>query len=155
MKNDRLLIGMISFIGLLMLSAVVLYFLRQGPQDYGPEDSPQGVVRNYVLALQAGDYQRAYGYLQEGGNKPTFSSFQQMTLQNEISTAAVAVQLGETQITADHARVSLTLLHFNADPLSRSWDESSAALLTLQDGAWRLTSMPYPYWGWDWYNPPK
>lgn len=155
MKNDRFLVVIISFIGLLVVLAVILYFVRQEPQDYGPEDSPQGVVRNYVLALQDGDYQRAYGYLQENENKPDFSTFQQMTLQNEIGTAPVAVQLGETQITADHARVGLTLIHFNADPLSRSWDESSAALLTLQDGNWRIASMPYPYWGWDWYTNPK
>ena len=55
MKNDRFLVGIISFIGLLMVLAVVLFFVRQEPQDYGPEDSPQGVVRNYVLALQGGD----------------------------------------------------------------------------------------------------
>lgn len=155
MKNDRFLIVIISFVGFFVVLAVVLYFLRQEPQDYGPEDSPQGVVRNYVLALQGGDYQHAYAYLQESENKPDFSTFQQIILQNETSAATVAVQLGKTHITGDRARVSLILLHFNADPLSRSWDESSAALLILQDGNWRITSMPYPYWGWDWYSSPK
>ncbi len=155
MKNDRFLVVILGFIGLFMVLAVVLYLVRQEPQDYGPDDSPQGVVRNYVLALQQGDYSRAYGYLQEGDTKPDFTLFQQATLQNEIGNSPVAVQLGEVRITGDHARVSLTLLHFRGDPFSRSWDENSAALLTLKDGNWRITSMPYPYWGWDWYASPK
>ncbi|OIO89706.1 MAG: hypothetical protein COW33_05315 [Anaerolineae bacterium CG17_big_fil_post_rev_8_21_14_2_50_57_27] len=27
------------------------------------------------------------------------------------------------------------------------------ALRERQNGAWRISYMPYPYWGWDWYQP--
>ena len=27
------------------------------------------------------------------------------------------------------------------------------ALREGQNGAWRISNMPYPYWGWDWYQP--
>ena len=155
MKNDRFLIVILSCISLFIVLAVGLFLVRQQPQGYGPEDTPDGVIRNYVLALQAGDYHRAYGYLQEGEQKPEFTLFQQAALRNETANSSVAVQLGEVSISGDHARVDINIVHFNNDPFNRSWDESAAALLTLQDGVWRITSMPYPYWGWDWYTSPK
>ena len=155
MKNDRFLIVILSGIGLFIVLAVGLFLVRQQPQGYGPEDSPDGVVRNYVLALQAGDYHRAYGYLQESENKPEFAVFQQAALRNETGNSSAGVQLGEVSMSGDHARVGITILHFNNDLFNRSWDENTAALLTLQDGVWRITSMPYPYWGWDWYTSPK
>jgi hypothetical protein len=155
MKNDRFLIVILGCISLFVVLALVLFLVRKQPQGYGPEDSPEGVVNNYVLALQEGDYQRAYGYLQEGDRKPDFALFQQVTLQNEIANSPVAVQLGQVQINGDFARVAITITHFRNDPFDRSWDETSAAVLTFQEGVWRITSMPYPYWGWDWYAIPK
>ena len=59
MKQDRFLIVILGFILFLVVIAVGLFFIRQEPQTYGPEDSPEGVVRNFVLALQADDYSRA------------------------------------------------------------------------------------------------
>ncbi len=151
MKQDRFLMIIVVVIGLLVIFAVTLFFIRQEPQDYGPENTPEGVVRNYLLALQKGDYQRAYTYLQDNENKPDFSKFQQSYLQIESEIDRAAVQLGEVEITGDQARVDLTIIHTSSDPFDRTWDQTAVALLTLQDGEWRIVNMPYPFWGWDWY----
>lgn len=151
MKQDRFLMVILGGISLMIVFAVVLFFIRQEPQEFGPEDTPDGVVRNYVLALQKGDYHRAYGYLQDDENKPDFTSFQQTYLQVDGEIARAAVQLGEVVITGDQARVDITVIHSGNDPFNRTWDETASALLTLQNGEWRIISMPYPYWGWDWY----
>lgn len=154
MKGDRFLAIILTVIGLLVVLAVVLFFVRQDPQEYGPDDVPEGVVRNYVLALQSGDYQRAYGYLQADQHKPDFTQFQQVLLQNRMEIPP-AVQLGNVDIIGSNAHVNLTVIHIQNEPFDRTWDETTTALLVLQDGEWRIASMPYPYWGWDWYSSSK
>jgi len=151
MKQDRFLMVILGVIGLSVVMAVVLFFVRQEPQDFGLEDTPDGVVRNYVLALHKGDYERAYGYLQDGDYKPDFAAFQQAFLQYEMDITRTAVQLNKTDITENNARVEVTIIHGNNDPFGRTWDENGIVLLNRQDGEWRIVSMPYPYWGWDWY----
>jgi hypothetical protein len=60
--NDRFLFGMVIFIVLLLGTTFLIAYTR--PQSvYQPEDTPQGVVHNYLLALQNQDYERAYSYL--------------------------------------------------------------------------------------------
>ena len=39
------------------------------------------------------------------------------------------------------------------DPFSSPWSDTQNASLVKQGGVWKLTSMPNPYWGWDWYTP--
>jgi hypothetical protein len=152
MKQDRFLIAILGAIGVLVVLAVALFFVRQEPQSYGSNDTPEGVVRNYSLALQKSDYQNAYEHLQNTGNKPDFITFQQTFLRIEADISQSAIQLGEVDISGDNARVAITIIHSNNNDLfNRTWDENGTALLTLQDGEWRILSMPYPYWGWDWY----
>ena len=74
MKQDRFLIGILVGVAVLVVVAVGVFFLRQNDQTYIAEDTPDGVVHNYVLAIQLGDYDRAYGYLAEGEGKPDSSS---------------------------------------------------------------------------------
>jgi hypothetical protein len=151
MKQDRFLIVILGFIIFLVVIAVGLFFIRQEPQDYGPEDSPGGIVRNFVLALQSGDHQRAYSYIQDASKKPDFATFQQALLRNEPQMITTGVQLGEIKISGDNARVDVTIIHSSSDPFDRTWDETAAAVLIYQGGEWKIASMPYPYWGWDWY----
>ena len=142
MKQDRLLMVILGVIGLLVVVAVSLFFLRQEPQEYGLEDTPEGVVRNYVLALQSEDFQRAYEYLQNATDKPDFTAFQQSFLRNETAISRTVVQLGDVDISGINARVDVTVVHSNPDPFNRTWGENGTALLSLQDDEWRITSMP-------------
>lgn len=151
MKQDRFLIIIVGVIVLLAVLAIVLFFVRQEPQEYGPSDTPEGVLRNYVLALQKKDYETAYGYLQDSEDKPTLTQFKQSFLTHNIDTANTSVQIRTIDITGLDANIELILLHSSNDPFNRTWDENTAALLTRQNGEWRIVSMPYPYWGWDWY----
>ncbi|MEE8389746.1 MAG: hypothetical protein V3S14_02980 [Anaerolineae bacterium] len=63
MKNtDKFLIGIVVGIVALVIAAFVVTLTRPEP-TYQPEDTPEGVAHNYLLALQKKDYERAYGYL--------------------------------------------------------------------------------------------
>jgi hypothetical protein len=157
MKQDRYLLVILLAIIVVVILALVLFFVRRGDQQYGPDDTPAGVIRNFVLALQKGDYERSYGYLAEDQNKPSFDEFQNdlLTLNQELSR--ISIQLGETDQTGVKALVGLTLIHSAGGPFSEAYHEVTNALLARdQNGAWKIIRMPYPYWGPAWYlvNPP-
>jgi hypothetical protein len=152
MKQDRFLLIILGLIGLLVLSAVVLFFLRREPQEYGNDAIPEGVVRNYILALQKSDYETAYGYLQDIEEKPTSTEFKKAFITQGMDPSNTSVQIGAVKITGSDANVDFTIIHTSNDPFDRTWEENSAAVLTQQNGQWRIVSMPYPYWGWEWYT---
>lgn len=60
--TDKFLIGIVVGIVALVIVAFVVTLVRPEP-TYQPEDTPKGVTHNYLLALQKGEYERAYGYL--------------------------------------------------------------------------------------------
>ncbi|MGE5139312.1 MAG: hypothetical protein ACM3JD_07620 [Rudaea sp.] len=59
---DRFLLGIVAAIVLLVALAFALVRLRPQP-GYVSEGQPEGVVQNYILAMQQQDLARAYGYL--------------------------------------------------------------------------------------------
>lgn len=156
MRQDRFLIIILVVIGLIAALALVTFFTRQGNMNYGPEDTPEGALRNYSLALQKKDYQRAYSYLADGTGKPDYDHFRQAFLTNENSVDSTAVQIGTATITGKEALVGVTLLHNQSDPFSGMYRDHQTAVLNQVNGAWKISSFAYPYWGWDWYqNAPK
>jgi len=68
-KTDKLLIGIVAGILLLVLVAFGVALTRPKP-TYQAEDKPEGVAFNYLFALQQEDYERAYSYL-----SPTLKSY--------------------------------------------------------------------------------
>ncbi|MCZ2127971.1 MAG: hypothetical protein LC099_09395 [Anaerolineales bacterium] len=153
MKQDKFLLGILIGIGALIVLALTLFFLRQSPQEYLPEDDPAGVVHNYALAAINKDYQKAYGYLADLENKPTYEDFRKSFLTNMITPDNVSLDVGETTITgANEAIVSLTTYYSYGDPFSSRIGSSDNAILVKQNGAWKLTSMPYQLWDWNWYQ---
>ena len=154
MKHDRFLLGILVFIGLLIVAALALFFTRHESQTYGAEDMPEGVIRNYVLALQNHDFERAYGYLADKDNKPTLDYFRQAFLNRQLDISGTAIQIGKVEMVAsDQALVEVTIVYAAANPFSPGSSSNMTASLVEQKGAWRISNMPYPYWGWDWYQP--
>jgi hypothetical protein len=154
MKQDRFLMGILTFIGLLVIAAVVLFFVRNERPAYGPENKPEGVLYNYAVALQLHDYQRAYGYLADNNNKPTYNAFYQAFLTRQLDTSTSALQIGNVQLLANgDAWVNVTIQYAGNGLLNNGWSNSDKGTLVLQKGAWKITYLPNPYWGWDWYQP--
>jgi len=152
-KDRFLLIILLTIVALAGL-AVALFFVRQGSQDYASDDTPQNVVRNYVLALEKKDFARAYAYLRQGAGKPDFERFRQDFIGRGLDISNVAIQIGETQPSGKDVIVSVVVIRSGGGPFGDVYRESNSALLVLDEsGAWLIASMPYPYWGWDWYNP--
>lgn len=154
MKQDRFLIGILIGIALLVLIAVGLFLARGGEQDYGLDDTPQGVVRNYVLALEKGDFQRAYSYLYDAPDKPDFDQFRQSFLTRRLDTTSAALQIGQVREAGNQVTVELVVIRGGSGPFNDVYRENNSALLELDSaGAWKIVNLPFPYWNWDWYTP--
>lgn len=154
MKQDRFLLGILVFIGLLVIAALVLFFTRHEAQNYTPENTPEGVMRNYVLALHDRDYQRAYSYMAEKENKPTFDYFRQAFLSHQLDVSGAAIQVGKVEVTdSGEATIDISIIYASNGPFMDTSRSTATASLVKQEGAWRISYMPYPYWGWDWYQP--
>jgi hypothetical protein len=154
MKQDRFLIGILVFIGLLVIAAVGLFFVRNQTPAYGPDDTPKGVLYNYAVALQLHDFERAYGYLADKSNKPTLEAFRQAYMTRQLDTSTTALQIGEVQtIQNDQAWVNVTVEYAGNGVFNSGWSNPDRATLVKQNGSWKITYLPNPYWGYDWYQP--
>jgi len=153
MKQDRFLIGILAFIGVLVLAALVLFFVRQEqPVTYRADDTPEGVVYNFALAIQRADVEKAYAYLADLEDKPTLAAFRQALLNGYLDTSA-SVEIGEAVILADEAYVLVGIHYLSSGPFATGWESKENATLVRQSGAWKISYMPYPYWNYDWYQP--
>jgi hypothetical protein len=151
--QDRFLLVVLSAVGLLVLVALSLFFIRQRGQTYGEESTPAGVVRNYLLALQQQDYERAYSYLAEDSDAPDFDTFRIDTIGRVDAIDRLAVDVGEAEQTGADAQVELEIVSPAGgpfDPASRS--PGVARLAQDAGGAWKIVSVPYPYWDGSWPN---
>jgi len=152
MKQDRFLTAILVVIALLVLLSLTLFIFRQANQQYGPEDTPAGVVRNYILALQKADYDRAYNYLLEKEGQPDFSRFKRAFTNRELDITTAAIQIGAADIHGNDAEISLAVIRSGGGLFNEGTRETQSALLKQVNGAWKLSQMPYPYWNWDWFQ---
>ncbi len=153
MKKDRFLNGILVGIGLLILIALVLFFARQNQAKYLSEDTPKGVVNNYILAVIQHDYEKAYPYLINSKDKPDKVNFQQELARTSNEISQLNVTIGDVYIDHDSATVQLNIRQYYEGAFNNLSRYSDVAQLTLENGQWKISSMPYPLWSWNWYVP--
>jgi hypothetical protein len=154
MKKDRFLMGILIFIGVLVLAALALFFVRNQKPAYEAEKTPEGVLYNYAMALQLHDYPRAYGYMAEKDNQPTYNTFQQAFLTQQLDTSTSALQIGNVQmVSPDQAYINVTIQNVGSGLFNNDWSSTDKATLERQNGVWKITHLPSPFWGYDWYQP--
>lgn len=156
MRQDRFLIGILAGIGALVVLSLAIYFIRRGGMEYGPEDTPQGVVQNYVVALQRGDYDRAYDYLAAFETRPDRARFREpfvSYLSRDVTLTGLEITSASLADDGSSALVYLALQRGGSGPFDRGYRESNTAELVLEGGAWKINSMPYPFWNYEWTQP--
>ncbi|MBN1218643.1 MAG: hypothetical protein JXM69_06935 [Anaerolineae bacterium] len=157
MKNDKFLIGIVIGIVLLVIVAMVLVLARGQREEYIAEDTPDGVVHNYFLAIQRKEFEKAYGYLADDlKSKPDLDEFIR-TVDNSYYGSEVSLEVGQSSIDGDRARVEVaTTSYSGGGPFDsgRYTSEEVAHLRRGANGEWKLTNYPYPYWGYDWNEEP-
>jgi hypothetical protein len=153
LTQDRFLLVILIGIGVLVVVAVSLFFIRGGTQEYSFENTPQSVLHNYIIALEKEDYQRAYGYLKDADGKPEFDRFREAFLTRQLIPSTAALQIGESRQSGDDVLVSVLVIRGSSGPFRNTNRESINVLVVKdEDGDWKIGSLSYPYWGWDWYT---
>ncbi len=152
MKQDRFLIGILIGIAVLVAAALVVFFTRKDNQVYVTDDTPTGVVQNYVVALYKRDYEKAYGYLADLEYKPSQDQFHQAFLNHNVDPSNAGLEIGSVEISGDSASVTLSTIFSQGDPFASGYRNTEYAALVREKGAWKIKQMPYNFWSYDWYN---
>jgi hypothetical protein len=154
MKQDRFLIGILIGIGVLVVVALVLFFTRRTTVQYVADDTVEGVLHNYVLAVQKQDYEKAYSYLADKQDKPSYETFRRAFIQDYVTPGQSGVEILSSNVGNQEAIVNLSIVYVSTDPFSGGgYSNQGNALLVKQDGVWKIYQMPYNYWAYDWYQP--
>ena len=153
MKKDRFLIGILIGIVVLVVAALVVFITRKDNLNYVSDETPEGVVQNYVVALHKRDFDRAYSYLANLPNKPTPDVFRSSFLNHNVDPTNAGLEIGKTEISAETASVSLGVIYSPNDPFSGGYRNSDYAQLVRQAGAWKIKQLPNNFWAYDWYLP--
>ncbi len=152
MKQDRFLIGILVGIAVLVVIALTLFFIRRSEARYTTDDTPQGVIQNYVLALQKKEFEKAYAYLQEGKNKPDFAKFREYFITSFESYNRAGLTFGTSSITGDSAFVTVIIQRNYGGPFVERSTFNETVDLVRQNNAWKIRRFPNPFWGYDWYD---
>lgn len=157
MRQDRFLTGILAGIVVLAVLSLAVYLARRSGLNYGLENIPEGVARNYIVALQRGDYERAHAYLADFENKPDLPRFIQPFnnyQDRDVSLTGVEITSASTAADGKSALVYLSLLRGGNSPFDQGYRENNTAELVLEGGEWKIRNMPYPFWSYEWSPPP-
>lgn len=151
MQQSRLGNLIVSIIAILLLSALVLMYINQNKADYLPETTPQNVVHNYVLSLNQEDYERAYTYLSSEHAEITLSEFEQALSErkNEIKNSNITI----SRILDGDDAIVLQLnirKNYERNLLTNPDLYNEFGQLVNENGEWKISSMPEPYWPEEW-----
>ena len=116
-----------------------------------PEDTPQGIVQRYLLAVQNKDFQQAYGYLSfdQSGQFTTYTEWiQMMPVPQASNQSAWRATLGNTALNGNNATVDVIIDVFHPGGLfgGSQFSQNMTYVLTKTADKWLITSPTYLYW---------
>ena len=164
--TDKRLIVIVAGTVILVAVLFILTRLHSKAPEYQADDTPQGVVYNYVLAMQLKDYGRAYSYL--SSTLPGYPTGGQFAIDAERSNANiyhppyeaiwhaddVSPIIESVEIDGDMAQVLVRMTPTGRGDLFDRGQGSYAFYVSLerQDGAWKI-SYSESYWFDCWHSP--
>jgi hypothetical protein len=148
--SSRWLLIFGAAIGFLIIVAIVLVFTMAKPENTSllPEDTPEGTVQRYLLAIEDKDYAIAYSYLSfPSDNKISYEkwkeSFSWYREKNETK-----VTLGKSEVTGNEANVDVTVDVFRpSGPFDNPvYTHHTTFSLKKEGASWKITSPTYAGW---------
>ncbi len=146
--STRFLVVSVAAIGVLVVVALVLVLTLGDGKTMSllPEDTPEGVVQRYLLALEAEEYEEAYSYLSSSAREEGFYWPWADYFGLYREKPAWQATLGESWVLVDVATVEVTFTIFQPGGL---FDPTFTYHLTFrldkEGNSWRITS-PTEFW---------
>jgi hypothetical protein len=160
MKNtDKLLVAIVVGIVLVVVTAVVVTLALPKP-SYLPDDTPEGVAQNYLLAIAKEDYARAYGYLSStlSGYPKTLDAFteelERYSSNPFYTDRGIDLQFKSVTGTGNYATVTMLATDFNsADVLFGGVERTTTFEIDVwrQQGQWKIVDAGF-YFPYCWKN---
>ncbi len=148
-SSRRWLIIFAIIIGVFVIATVsVVLFTKGNKVTLLSEDTPQGIVQRYLIAIQEKNFQKAFNYLSFSPTEKIITYDNWIMGSYSLNTATWKASLGKTTQDGDIATVEVTLDIFRAgEPLS---DTQRSQQITFQlkkiGNSWFITSPTYLYW---------
>ncbi len=148
---DKFLVVIVVGALVLVLVAFGVVLLQPAP-GYVAEDTPEGVARNYLLALRTKDYARAYDYLSANlrGRPDSVQVFYRDVVGNmwqfgENEETAQKVLSGQVNGARAYIEIQETFYVNRGVFGNSSYDSRFEMRLRLEDGQWKLEAADR-YW---------
>jgi hypothetical protein len=156
-SSDKFLIGIVVGIVALVIAAFVVTLTRPEP-TYQPEDTPGGVVHNYLLALQKEDHERAHEYLSPtlDGYPASVEEFAEAVADHSWRfrlDADTTLAVESARVTGSRAVVKVRESRFYGGSLIGNSQSVTVfeIKLELEEGTWEITDADY-YFAKCWKN---
>jgi len=152
-SSRRWLLVFGSIVGVLVIVTIALVLFTGGNEpELLPRNTPEGTVQRYLIAIQDGDYQEAFGYLKFDASEPfiNYEDWLRMVAgyPGDYNRSAWKATLGRTEQTGTNASIEVTIDTFRPggpfeDPVQR---QDLLFQLTRAGEGWLITSPTYIYW---------
>jgi hypothetical protein len=148
-SSSRLLLAFGVAVGVLVIVAVVLVLTMPAQEvRLFPEDTPEGTVQRYFLALQAQDYLKAYNYLSPPpSEKIAYEDWRGPAVSSE-EKPELKVTLGKSVVTGNEATVDSVVDVFRpSGPFGNPVHTHHITFSLKQEGtSWKITSPADVWW---------
>jgi hypothetical protein len=150
-SSNRFLLGFGIAITILVVITITLVLTDSGIAPLLPENTPEGTVQRFLLAVQDHDLQKAYTYLDvvESGKRLTYEDWvQSISPRYQTMSTAWKATFGKTTVNNNTATVEVMIDVFEPsgpfdNPIRTQTDFYQ---LKLVGGKWLITTRPWLYW---------
>ncbi len=147
-SSNRLLIIFGSAIGVLVLVAIILVLAMPAHQPaLLPEDTPEGTVQRYFIALQNEDYAKAYSFITQPADPKMTSDIWRGQYNRPVEKNVWKVTIGKAKIIGNEATVDVVIDVFRPQgPLSDPINTNNISFSLRKAGTgWTIIS-PFDLW---------
>lgn len=133
---NQVLAVIVALIAVIAVVVVVISLNRPGA-NYD-KNSPEGVVQSYLSAVFDGNYDEAENYFEEN------SKCEASDLDRAYITKNIRVDLLDTDITDDKARIKIQIEYPSGAPLDNYYTEEQVFRLVDEADQWKIAGIPWP-----------
>ncbi|MBI2287503.1 MAG: hypothetical protein HYY41_05890 [Chloroflexi bacterium] len=150
MTSRRWLLTVGLAIGVLAIVAIVLVLTTGSPADKPlfPEDTPEGIIQRFILAIRDKDYLTAETYLAPPTDDRTKNDLRQFQISGRDEGPGWKAALGKSTIRDNEATVDVTVSVFRpGGPFENSVNTFQITFFLKKVGtAWKITSPLNLWW---------